>query len=277
MTATVAKTTTTSDAPSHGACCGAQHAHGADERRETKNGVRDPVCGMLVDPHTAKHRHQHQGRTYYFCSAGCRTKFEADPKKYLEPSARTERVPEDAIYTCPMHPQIRQVGPGSCPICGMALEPVLATAEAGPNQELIDMSRRFRIGVVLSIPVVVLEMGGHLAGLDHTLGQTTSNWLQMILATPVVLWGGWPFFVRGWNSVVTRNLNMFTLIAMGTGVAWVYSVVATLAPGIFPAAFRSHDGAVPVYFEAAAVITVLVLLGQVLELRARESTSGATG
>jgi P-type Cu+ transporter len=174
-----------------------------------------------------------------------------------------------------MHPEIRQVGPGSCPICGMALEPVLVSAEAGPNHELIDMTRRFWIGVALSLPVVALEMGGHLTGLDRLVPRQTSNWVQLILATPVVLWAGWPFFLRGWQSLVTRNLNMFTLIAMGTGVAWAYSVVATLTPWIFPAVFRGHDGAVAVYFEAAAVITVLVLLGQVLELRARESTSGA--
>jgi len=231
---------------------------------------------MLVDPHTAQHRHQHEGRAYYFCSGGCLAKFKADPTKYLDKSAKSApSVPEGTIYTCPMHPQIRQVGPGSCPICGMALEPVVATAEAGPNAELTDMSRRFWIGLVVSLPVVALEMGGHLTGLNHYVSQTTSNWVQMVLATPVVLWAGWPFFVRGWNSIITRNLNMFTLIAMGTGVAWVYSMVATLAPGIFPAAFQISGGAVAVYFEAAAVITVLVLLGQVLELRARESTSGA--
>ena len=184
-------------------------------------------------------------------------------------------MPEGTIYTCPMHPEIRQVGPGSCPICGMALEPVTVTAETGPNPELVDMTRRFWIGVVLAVPVVALEMGGHLTNLHMLLGQQLSNWLQLVLATPVVLWAGWPFFVRGWNSVVTRNLNMFTLIALGTGVAWLYSVVATVAPGIFPAAFRGMDGSVAVYFEAAAVITVLVLLGQVLELRAREQTSGA--
>ena len=217
-----------------------------------------------------------RARTYYFCSGECLAKFKADPAKYLDKSTKSApSVPEGTIYTCPMHPQIRQVGPGSCPICGMALEPVVATAEAGPNAELIDMSRRFWIGLVLSLPVVALEMGGHLTGLNHYVSQTTSNWVQMVLATPVVLWAGWPFFVRGWNSIVTRNLNMFTLIAMGTGVAWIYSMVATLAPGLFPAAFQISDGAVAVYFEAAAVITVLVLLGQVLELRARESTSGA--
>jgi Cu+-exporting ATPase len=184
-------------------------------------------------------------------------------------------VSEGTIYTCPMHPQIRQVGPGNCPICGMALEPELAAADSGPNPELIDMTRRFWVGLALSIPVVVLEMGGHLVGGHGWIDQSLSNWIQFVLATPAVIWAGWPFFVRGWTSVVTRNLNMFTLIAMGTGVAWVYSVVATALPGAFPSTFRGHDGAVAVYFEAAAVITVLVLLGQVLELRAREATSGA--
>ena len=174
-----------------------------------------------------------------------------------------------------MHPQIRQVGPGSCPICGMALEPEIAGTEVGPNPELVDMTRRFWIGLVLSLPVVALEMGGHLTNLHMLLGKNLSNWIQFVLATPVVLWAGWPFFVRGWQSLVTRNLNMFTLIAMGTGVAWLYSVVAVLMPNLFPAAFRDAEGAVAVYFEAAAVITVLVLLGQVLELRAREATSGA--
>jgi len=231
---------------------------------------------MDVDPHATKHRADYGGRTYYFCSERCRERFVAEPVKYLTPQeAKAEAVPEGTIYTCPMHPEIRQVGPGSCPICGMALEPVMATAEAGPNPELIDMTRRFWIGVALTIPVVVLEMGGHLTGLRMTLGGQLSNWAQLILATPVVLWSGWPFFVRGWNSLLTRNLNMFTLIALGTGVAWLYSIIATLAPDIFPAAFREMDGSVPVYFEAAAVITVLVLLGQVLELRAREQTSGA--
>ena len=184
-------------------------------------------------------------------------------------------VSEGTIYTCPMHPQIRQVGPGNCPICGMALEPELAAADSGPNPELIDMTRRFWVGLALSIPVVVLEMGGHLVGGHRWIDQSLSNWIQFVLATPAVIWAGWPFFVRGWKSVVTRNLNMFTLIAMGTGVAWIYSVVATVLPSAFPFTFRGHDGAVAVYFEAAAVITVLVLLGQVLELRAREATSGA--
>jgi P-type Cu+ transporter len=242
----------------------------------TQEGARDPVCGMTVDPHKTPHRRAHAGRTYYFCSAGCRTKFSTDPAKYLAPSkAEAPPVPEGTIYTCPMHPQIRQVGPGSCPICGMALEPELVTAESAPNPELVDMTRRFWIGLVLSLPVLALEMGGHLTNLHMLIGQTWSNRVQFALATPVVLWAGWPFFVRGWQSLVTRNLNMFTLIAMGTGVAWLYSVVGILVPGLFPPAFRSPDGAVAVYFEAAAVITVLVLLGQVLELRAREQTSGA--
>ncbi|MDQ3559835.1 MAG: YHS domain-containing protein, partial [Pseudomonadota bacterium] len=221
---------------------------------------------MSVDRHTTQHKADHDGRPYYFCSAGCRTKFLADPEKYLAREedaggmkAPANPVPEGTEYTCPMHPEIRQIGPGSCPICGMALEPVLVTAEAGPNRELIDMRRRFRIGLALATPVVALEMGGHLIGLEHRVGRTASNWLQLLLATPVVLWAGWPFFERGWQSLRTHNLNMFTLIAMGTGVAVLYSVVATLAPGIFPPAFRGMDGAVAVYFEAAAVITVLVL------------------
>jgi Cu+-exporting ATPase len=186
-----------------------------------------------------------------------------------------EQAPEGTIYTCPMHPEIRQVGPGSCPICGMALEPERAGLTEGPSPELLDMRRRFWIGTILTVPVAALEMGGHVFGLDHLIEQQTSNWIQLALATPVVLWAGWPFFVRGWRSVFARSLNMFTLIAMGIGVAWVYSMVATIVPHVFPAAFRQMDGSVPVYFEAAAVITVLVLLGQVLELKAREQTSGA--
>ena len=248
-----------------------EHHHHHDNAAE---GVIDPVCGMTVDPHTAKHRADYQGHTYCFCSAGCRTKFAADPQKYLG-ARQAETVPEGTIYTCPMHSQIRQVGPGSCPICGMALEPEIAGTEVGPNPELVDMTRRFRIGLVLSLPVVALEMGGHLTNLHMLLGKNLSNWIQFVLATPVVLWAGWPFFVRGWQSLLTRNLNMFTLIAMGTGVAWLYSAVAVLMPNLFPAAFRDAEGTVAVYFEAAAVITVLVLLGQVLELRAREATSGA--
>jgi Cu+-exporting ATPase len=238
--------------------------------------AKDPVCGMSVTIEGAKHRTEHQGQTYYFCCNGCRTKFEADPQKYLAPKTEAPKaVVPGAIYTCPMHPEIRQVGPGACPICGMALEPVDATAEVGPNHELIDMTRRFWIGLGLSLPVVALEMGGHVFDLAHAVPPQISNWIQLVLSTPVVLWAGAPFFQRGWASVVSRNLNMFTLIAIGTGIAWAYSIVATLAPQLFPAAYRGHDGSVAVYFEAAAVITVLVLLGQVLELRARERTGGA--
>ncbi len=236
----------------------------------------DPVCGMTVDMAKTPHKTTHHGHDYYFCSSGCKTKFVANPSKYLDTAAKVAKpVVAGAIYTCPMHPEIRQVGPGTCPICGMALEPLTVTADSGPNHELADMMRRFWIGFALTIPVFILEMGGHLTGLTMMLGQQLSNWLQLLLATPVVLWAGWPFFVRGWQSLLTRNLNMFTLIAMGTGVSWVYSIIATLAPDIFPAAFRQMGGAVAVYFEAAAVITVLVLLGQVLELRARDQTSGA--
>ncbi len=238
-------------------------------RAPAVGGAADPVCGMSVDPATAKHHADYQGKTYYFCCNGCRTKFAADPEKYLG-----KRAPaiEGAIYTCPMHPQIRQVGPGACPICGMALEPEMPSAATGPNPELVDMTRRFWIGLVLAIPVMVIEMSGHFGA--HWFAPALSNWIQFAFATPVVLWAGWPFFVRGAQSLVTRNLNMFTLIAMGTGVAYVYSVAATLAPGIFPPEFRMH-GAPAVYFEAASMITVLVLVGQVLELRAREATSGA--
>jgi Cu+-exporting ATPase len=216
----------------------AHHDHGG--RAYGEHRVKDPVCGMWVDPHTSEHRAEHNGQSYYLCSAGCREKFLADPAHYLDPSiaAKPKSVPEGTIYTCPMHPEIRQVGPGSCPTCGMALEPVLVTADADPSRELIDMTRRFCIGLVLSVPVVALEMGGHLTSLDHLISQQRSNWIQMLLATPVVLGCGWPFFVRGWQSLVTRNLNMFTLIAMGTGVAWVYSVVATL-----PAFFRPPSAA----------------------------------
>ena len=255
-----------------------QHAMEGHHHAPSSAGeqVRDPVCGMIVAPPTTPHRHQSEARAYYFCSAGCLPNFKAEPQKYLDGKQKPEApVPEGTIYTCPMHPQIRQVGPGSCPICGMALEPVVATTETGRNPELIDMTRRFWVGTVLTLPVVALEMGFHLTGLAHLISQTTSNWLQMLFATPVVLWGGWPFFVRGWQSLLTRNLNMFTLIAMGTGVAWAYSMVGTLAPQLFPEAFRVGGGAGAGDFEAASVITVLVLLGQVLELRARETTSGA--
>lgn len=251
-------------------CCG---NHGDHLVRQ----VIDPVCGMSVDPQKTAHHATHAGNDYHFCSAGCRDRFVADPDRYL--GAVAVPVPDDQpgmIWTCPMHPEVRQDHPGACPICGMALEPAMVTADEGPSAELIDMTRRFWIGLVLSLPVLVLEMGGHLfPALHHLIPMKASIWIQFLLATPVVLWAGWPFFQRGWASLKTRNLNMFTLIAMGTGVAWLYSVVAAVAPGIFPDAFRAAEGTVAVYFEAAAVITVLVLLGQVLELRARERTSSA--
>ena len=264
---------------SHGSHAGHDHhPHALDgDASELRERQRDPVCGMSVDPRTTPYRQQHAGRPYFFCSAGCQSKFSDNPTKYLARSELTAppAAPEGTIYTCPMHPQIRQVGPGFCPICGMALEPDLVTATSGPNPDLADMTRRFWLGLVLTLPVLILEMGGHFANLHMIIGPQWSNWLQFLFATPVVLWAGWPFFVRGWQSLLTRNLNMFTLIAMGTGVAWLYSVIAVLLPDIFPPAFRGPDGTVAVYFEAAAVITVLVLLGQVLELRARDQTSGA--
>jgi Cu+-exporting ATPase len=240
--------------------------------------VNEVVCGMTIDADTTPHHAEYQGKAYYFCSASCWTKFIADPDRYLSTEATaSERMAlppmsENTIYTCPMHPEVRQVGPGSCPICGMALEPVVVATAAPPNPELIDMTRRFWIGLVLMLPVASLQMGEHFSS---WIEPSLSNWIQLAFASPVVLWTGWPFFVRGWRSFVARKLNMFSLIAVGTGVAWVYSVIATLAPDLFPAAFRGHEGAVAVYFEAAAGITVLVLLGQVLELRARERTSGA--
>jgi P-type Cu+ transporter len=230
----------------------------------------DPVCGMTVDPAKSPHRLSHAQKTYHFCSAGCRGKFVADPEKYLH-GTPAGPVPEGTIYTCPMHPEVRQVGPGSCLICGMALEPEAGGADDGG--ELADMTRRLWISTLLALPIVALDMGEHF-GLLHLPGNISAC-AELVLATPVVLWGGWPFFVRGAQSLVTRNLNMFTLIAMGTGVAYGYSIVAALAPGLFPPAFHNEHGGIALYFEAAAVITALVLLGQVLELRARASTSGA--
>lgn len=237
--------------------------------------VTDPVCGMEVDPASTPHHASHAGHEWHFCSEKCRSRFVTDPERYLTPQEPTG-LPAGTIWTCPMHPEVRQDHPGACPICGMALEPAEVGPGDGPSPERIDMTRRFRIGLVLALPVVVLEMGGHIfPALHHIVPMWLSIWIQLVLATPVVLWAGWPFFVRGWASLRTRNLNMFTLIAMGTGVAWTYSMVAALAPGLFPPAFRNPDGRVAVYFEAAAVITVLVLLGQMLELSARERTSGA--
>jgi len=252
------------------------HTRCAQSGTSTPGVVTDPVCGMSVDPATTPHVATHAGAHHYFCSAGCLAKFNAEPARYTSVAAKlTEPTAQGVIWTCPMHPEVQRPVPGSCPICGMALEPVTPTLDGGPSAEYADMKRRFMIGLVLSLPVVALEMGGHLLGLNRLIGQQMSNWVQVALATPVVLWAGWPFFERGWASVKSRHLNMFTLIAMGTGVAWAYSMVAALLPDVFPAAFRTAHGAVPAYFEAAAVITVLVLLGQLLELRARETTSGA--
>jgi len=240
--------------------------------------VTDPVCGMDVTPgDAAGGRAEHAGTTYWFCNPGCRERFIADPARYLEPPAVSAARPGDdtRTYTCPMHPEVRQVGPGSCPKCGMALEPLEVTADDGPNHELVDMTRRFWVSLALTVPVLALAMGEMLApALVVTLGPAAWLWIQLILSTPVVLWGGWPFFVRGRQSLVTRNLNMFTLIALGTGAAFAYSVFAVLFSEVLPHAMR-HGGVPPVYFEAAAVITTLVLLGQVLELRARSATSGA--
>jgi P-type Cu+ transporter len=225
----------------------------------------DPVCGMKVKVATATHTARHADHTHYFCRPKCLAKFTAEPGRYLKPAEGATRPPAAApgtVFTCPMHPEVRQIGPGSCPICGMALEPAEASLDHGPNEELVDMTRRLWIGGALAVPVVALDMGGHFINFH-------SSWIELLFATPVVLWAGWPFFVRGVQSLMRRALNMFTLIALGTGTAGLYSVVATVAPGLFP------DGSPPVYFEAASVIIVLVLVGQVLELRAREATSGA--
>jgi Cu+-exporting ATPase len=241
--------------------------------------VKDPVCNMDVDPAATPHHHDHGGRTYHFCGQGCLTKFSGDPEHYLSGAHRraAENAPADAEYTCPMHPEIVQVGPGSCPICGMALEPMMVTAEAAPNHELIDFTRRFWVGLVFALPLLIMAMGDMLPGLSFhgILPGASFGWTQLVLAAPVVLWCGWPFFQRGWASILTMNPNMFTLIAIGTGAAFIYSSVAVIAPGVFPERFRDGAGRVEIYFEAAGVIIVLVLLGQMLELRARERTGGA--
>ena len=256
------------------------HSHPDHGRAEPSAGkALDPVCGMSVDIATAKHTHSYAGRTWYFCGRHCLEIFAADPQLYAEKKTAPAAQLEDAtgaIYTCPMHPQIRQIGPGNCPICGMALEPVVASAEEQPNPELTDMTRRFWVGVALTLPVLVLAMAEHFPSLRaESLSATVSGWIQFLFTIPVVLWSAWPFFIRGWNSLVSRNLNMYTLIALGVGVAFAYSAVAIVVPGIFPPAFRDASGQVGLYFEASAVIAVLVLLGEVLQLRARENTSSA--
>jgi len=237
----------------------------------------DPVCGMSVDRATAKHRSSHSGEKFYFCSARCKEKFDAAPETYLKGKPTPEPMPAGTIYTCPMHPEIEQVGPGDCPICGMALEPKgVPQGDVGPNPELVDFSRRFWIGAALTVPVLLLAMGGYVGMPVRTwVGERLSHWLELILATPVILWAGWPFLVRGWKSFRSRNLNMFSLIGMGIFAAWAFSTVAVIAPGLFPSGFRDAEGNVGIYFEAGAVIVVLVLLGQILELRARERTGSA--
>jgi Cu+-exporting ATPase len=237
----------------------------------------DPVCGMTVDPHAGKPTESFGGRTYFFCSEGCRKKFAADPERYLDKTGEPEPLPPGTLYTCPMHPQIVQEGPGPCPICGMALEPMGALPEEIDNAELIDFTRRLWVAAPLSLALLALDMGAHVFAIDLLpfLSPHAEQWLKLALAIPAVLWCGWPFFERGVASLRSGWLNMFTLIALGTGAAFLYSVVATVAPGLFPAGMRDAHGLVPTYFEAAAVIVALVLLGQVLELRAREKTGGA--
>jgi len=237
----------------------------------------DPVCGMKVDPHAGKPTHDYHGHTYHFCSDGCQAKFVADPERYLNKQGEPEPAPPGTLYTCPMHPQIVQEGPGPCPICGMALEPMGALPEDAPNEELIDFTRRLQVAVPLSLIIAGIDMSAHVFGVDLLpfLPPQAEQWLLLVLATPAVLWCGWPFFVRGFASLRSGWLNMFTLIGLGTGAAYLYSLIATIAPGLFPASMRDAHGLVPVYFEAAAVIVALVLIGQVLELRAREKTGGA--
>lgn len=255
----------------HDGCCAAKAAAGEAAV------VRDPVCGMTVDPATAKHSVRHQGRDFYFCSAGCKAKFEAEPQKYLGDRAAPPPMPKGTQYTCPMHPEIIRDKPGSCPICGMALEPMgVPTGDEGPNPELVDFTRRFWVSAVLSLPLLFIAMAPMLGlTFEVFVDDRTMAWLELALASPVVLWAALPFFHRGWDSLVNRSPNMWTLISLGVGAAYLYSVAATLFPDIFPHQFRSHGGAVPVYFEAAAVIVALVFLGQVLELRAREKTGSA--
>ncbi len=269
------------------ACCCGSAVKGTDSQSGSTLSapvqILDPVCGMVVDPVTAKHRAEHDGQSCYFCCGGCKAKFLANPASYLKrqlkaaPPASIAPAVSGTIYTCPMHPQIRQSTPGGCPICGMALEPEGIPEAEGTSPELKDMTRRFVIGAVLALPIFILEMGGHLPvlKLDHTVSMAASMWIQFVLATPIVLWCAWPFFQRAWASVLNRSPNMFTLIALGVGASYLFSLVATFAPVLFPAGLRQHGGLIPVYYEAAAVVTVLVLLGQVLELRAREKTGGA--
>lgn len=242
---------------------------------ESTNMATDPVCGMTVDPAKTAHHATHDSADYHFCSAGCLAKFTADPAKYLSTTPRPEPVAAPgAMWICPMHHEIRQQGPGTCPICGMALEPEEPSLDDAPNPELVDFTKRWWVSAALAVPLLILTMGTEFLRL-HLVDPAYSPWIQLALTAPIVMWAGWPFFTRGWTSIVTRKLNMFTLIAIGVGAAFLYSVVATFAPGLFPATFRMHGGMVPVYYEAAGVVVALVLLGQVLELRARAATGKA--
>ena len=253
------------------------HHDTAEMTESAADMATDPVCGMKVDIGARGPSFEHRGETYWFCSQGCRTKFAGDPERYLTKKGEAKPLPQGTLYTCPMHPEIVKEGPGHCPICGMALEPMGVPPEITDNPELIDFTRRLTIAVPLSLALLALDMGRHVFGIDLLpfLSASAKQWLQLLIAIPAVLYCGWPFFVRGWDSLRSGRLNMFTLIAMGTGAAFLYSVIATLAPGLFPASMADAHGLVPVYYEAAAVIVALVLIGQVLELRARERTGGA--
>jgi Cu+-exporting ATPase len=252
-------------------------AHSRDPCSHSATAV-DPVCGMMVDVATAKHTHVHQGVQHYFCSPRCRERFIAEPERYLRPQAAdTKPEPAGTLYTCPMHPEVVQQGPGICPICGMALEPKgVPAADAGPSPELVDFSRRLKVGAALTVPLLALAMGPDLGlSLHRWIAPQTAGWIELALATPVVAWCGRPFFERGWASMVHRSPNMWTLISIGVLAAYAYSLAAVLAPGLFPHDLYTHGGTVGRYFEAAAVIVVLVLVGQVLELKARERTGDA--
>jgi Cu+-exporting ATPase len=251
--------------PASGCCSG----HALTEGR-----VKDPVCGMTVDPAATPHHAEHDGQGYHFCSAGCRAKFVASPESYLGGARPEPEAAPGTIWTCPMHPQIRRDGPGTCPICGMALEPEEPSLDDAPNPELVDFTRRLWVSGVLTLPLLAISMGAEMLGI-RLVDPKWSPWVQLLLTAPIVLWGGLPFFERGWASLKTRHYNMFTLIAIGVGAAFTYSLVATVAPGLFPPSFRQHGMMIPVYYEAAGVVVTLVLLGQVLELRARAATGRA--
>jgi Cu+-exporting ATPase len=252
--------------------------HAVDDHAAQATSARDPVCGMQVPLDAGKPSAEHGGTVYHFCSPKCRDKFVAAPTQYLAGTPPARPAPRGTRYTCPMHPEIVRDEPGDCPKCGMALEPMgVPSADDGPNPELVDFTRRLWVGAAFTIPLLILTMGP-LVGLGFlraALGEAAAQWLEVVLSTPVILWAGWPFFVRGGKSFASGNLNMFSLIAMGVGSSYLFSLVAVLAPELFPAGFRMDDGTVGVYFEAAAVIVTLVLLGQVMELRARERTGSA--